>query len=66
MVQTDGEENSSVRYSKERIIAMIEEQQNVYNWSFVFLGAGKEPSLSVAKFDRVPARDIVRTPPVEL
>lgn len=42
VVQTDGEENSSTRFSKERIIAMLDEQQNVYNWSFVFLGAGKD------------------------
>jgi hypothetical protein len=42
IVQTDGEENSSRTWTKEQIVALIDQQQNVYNWSFVFLGAGPD------------------------
>lgn len=42
VVQTDGEENSSRNYKLEQIRAMIEHQQKVYNWDFVFLGVGLE------------------------
>ncbi len=36
---TDGEENSSVEFSIDRIKQMVEHQQSVYNWTFVFMGA---------------------------
>jgi uncharacterized protein YegL len=36
---TDGEENASVEYSKERIKEMVELQKNTYSWEFIFLGA---------------------------
>lgn len=39
MVQTDGYENASKEYTKEKIKEMIETQTNVYNWEFMFLGA---------------------------
>lgn len=39
VVMTDGRENSSYRYSHERVLTMIEHQTNVYSWNFVFLGA---------------------------
>lgn len=39
LIVTDGEENSSQKYSKAQIKAMVEHQTNKYNWSFIFLGA---------------------------
>lgn len=36
---TDGEENSSIEFNKNKIKEMIEHQQNVYSWTFMFLGA---------------------------
>jgi uncharacterized protein YegL len=39
LIITDGEENASRRYTREQIKGMVEHQQSVYNWSFVFIGA---------------------------
>lgn len=39
VIMTDGEENSSREYSLERVKEMIKHQQDVYSWSFMFLGA---------------------------
>jgi hypothetical protein len=36
---TDGLENSSSRYSRDRIREMIQRQEQVYSWQFLFLGA---------------------------
>jgi hypothetical protein len=38
-VVTDGEENSSHTWTKEKIKEAVERQTNVYKWQFVFLGA---------------------------
>lgn len=48
VVMTDGEENSSREYSKGTIGRMIKEQETVYNWKFVFLGADQD-AIAVAK-----------------
>lgn len=42
VVMTDGEENSSREFTKERLKEMIERQQNEYNWHFTFLGANQD------------------------
>ena len=39
---TDGGENSSVEYKKEAVMKMIKEQEETYNWTFLFMAAGKE------------------------
>lgn len=39
VIQTDGEENSSYKYTLETLKALITQQRNVYNWDFMFLGA---------------------------
>lgn len=39
LVITDGHENYSRRYTREQVKSMVEHQQSVYNWSFVFMGA---------------------------
>lgn len=39
LIITDGQENSSIKYSAEQVKAMVEHQKDVYNWEFVFMGA---------------------------
>lgn len=39
IIMTDGEENSSHRFTKSQIKAQIEERQGRGNWTFLFLGA---------------------------
>lgn len=39
LIQTDGEENASKEFSLKKVKSMIREQQEVYSWEFVFLGA---------------------------
>jgi uncharacterized protein YegL len=42
VIITDGEENSSHAYTKERVKQMVEHQSKVYKWEFVFLGANMD------------------------
>ena len=39
VITTDGMENASREFSKKQIKEIIERQQNIYNWTFLFLGA---------------------------
>ena len=39
IITTDGMENASHQYSREKIKAMIERQRTKYGWEFLFLGA---------------------------
>ncbi|MDO4265909.1 MAG: hypothetical protein Q4C63_05525 [Eubacteriales bacterium] len=39
VITTDGMENASHRYSKEKVKQMIERQKSKYGWEFLFLGA---------------------------
>lgn len=39
VIITDGYENSSKEFSKEKIKEMVEQQQNTYKWKFIFMGA---------------------------
>lgn len=39
VIVTDGEENSSREYNKQKIRELITQQQDVYKWQFTFLGA---------------------------
>lgn len=47
VITTDGMENSSRRYTYERVKQMIERQQNRYGWEFLFMGANMD-AVSVA------------------
>lgn len=38
-IVTDGQENASIKYNLAQIKQMIEHQQSVHKWDFVFLGA---------------------------
>lgn len=63
-ILTDGEENSSRRFTRPRIKSMIEHQRGKYSWEFAFLAADQDAfaeaeSLGVLrsmtrKFDRTP------------
>ena len=39
VIITDGLENASIEFSKDKIKEMIEHQREKYNWEFIFLGA---------------------------
>jgi len=41
-ILTDGQENASREYRRERVKEMIEHQQSKYNWAFVFLAANQD------------------------
>jgi hypothetical protein len=42
VIVTDGEENSSKEFSKDKIKEMITHQQDMYHWQFTFLGANQD------------------------
>lgn len=42
VIVTDGLENCSNQYSKAKVKEMIEHQQDVYSWKFMFLGANMD------------------------
>lgn len=42
VILTDGMENSSQRYSRRQVFEMIQHQQDVYGWQFIFLGANQD------------------------
>jgi len=41
-ILTDGEENSSRTYNRERVAGMIAHQQSKYAWDFIFLAANQD------------------------
>lgn len=51
VIITDGEENSSRRFSSDRVKAMIEHEKEKYGWEFVFLGANIDAVETAGKFD---------------
>lgn len=50
VVITDGEENSSKEYTRQRIKEMIKLQQETYNWEFIFLAANQDAFAEAEKF----------------
>jgi uncharacterized protein YegL len=42
IIVTDGEENSSRTYTRDRVKQMIEHQQDKYGWNFTYLGANQD------------------------
>lgn len=42
LIATDGLENSSREYTKDRVAAMLAEQQEKYGWVVVYNGAGQD------------------------
>ena len=50
VIVTDGEENSSRESTKDDVKALITEQQDTFNWSFIFLGANQDAVLTGQSF----------------
>ncbi|WP_236687113.1 vWA domain-containing protein [Ornithinibacillus californiensis] len=42
VITTDGHENASREYSSNRIRSMIQKQQDIHGWEFIFLGANMD------------------------
>lgn len=42
LVMTDGHENASAKWTKEAVRELISQQETVYDWDFVFLGANMD------------------------
>jgi hypothetical protein len=54
VVQTDGFENASKKYSGDQIRAMVTHQRDTYNWDFVFLGANIDAVATATGFGMNP------------
>lgn len=55
-ILTDGKENSSCKYNRDKIKEMIEHQKDKYKWEFIFLGANQDAfaeagSIGIARGD---------------
>ena len=50
VIITDGEENSSRKYSVEKVKAQIERQKTKYGWEFIFLGANIDAVETAGRF----------------
>jgi len=50
IITTDGEENSSKRYSYRKVKEMVERQKEKYGWEFLFLGANIDAIGEAARF----------------
>ncbi len=50
VITTDGQENASHRYSRERVKRMIERQKEKYGWEFLFIGANIDAVETAAGF----------------
>lgn len=55
VILTDGIENASREFTRERVAAMVTHQREVYAWEFVFLGANQDAIFTGASIG-VPAR----------
>ncbi len=42
VIMTDGEENSSKEFSRDKIFKLIDEKKGLGNWTFAFLGADQD------------------------
>jgi hypothetical protein len=48
VIMTDGLENASQVFSKDKVSAMITEQRDIYKWDFVYLGANQDAIATAA------------------
>jgi Mg-chelatase subunit ChlD len=51
VITTDGEENASRQFTQEQIASLIKQQQEQYNWKFVFLAANQDAILTAASYN---------------
>lgn len=57
VIQTDGQENSSLEHTWEDVAALIKHQTDTYKWQFVFLGMGLD---SFKQGDLLGIRNVVK------
>ena len=50
IITTDGMENSSRRYTYEKVKQMVERQKRTYGWEFLFLGANMDAVKEAGRF----------------
>lgn len=50
IITTDGQENSSRRYTYEKVKKMVERQKEKYGWEFLFLGANIDAIAEAGRF----------------
>lgn len=50
VVITDGEENSSRKYSAKQVKALVEKEKEGYGWQFIFLGANMDAITTAASY----------------
>ncbi len=50
VITTDGMENASRNYSREKIEKMVKKQQKKYGWEFIFIGANIDAYAEAQKF----------------
>ena len=50
IITTDGQENSSRRYTYDKVKKMVERQKKRYGWEFLFLGANIDAIAEAARF----------------
>ncbi len=62
VIITDGEENSSRRFSSDKVKAMIEQEKEKYGWEFVFLGANIDAVETAGRFGIAPDRAVDYVP----
>ena len=58
IITTDGQENSSRRYTYEKVKSMVERQKERYGWEFLFLGANIDAIAEAGKFGIKPGRAV--------
>ena len=58
IITTDGMENSSRRYSYDKVKKMIERQKEKYGWEFLFLGANIDAIDVAGRFGIAPSRAV--------
>ena len=51
VIVTDGEENSSQKFSQQQIADLIKDQTETWKWEFVFLGANQDAILAAKKMN---------------
>ena len=58
IITTDGMENSSRRYTYEKVRKMVEHQKEKYGWEFLFLGANIDAIAEAGRFGIAPERAV--------
>lgn len=59
LVQTDGEENSSVRITTDNLRKLISDKERAGNWTFVYMGAGVDAFKEASKYSSVHSGNVL-------